>query len=177
MTKTLSKFIRKHDGSKYSCDFVKFAQNLTFEQFWNTCPKGDWILWLFKKTSPDNNIRLITLVSGHCAATVLHLMKDERSIRAVQAAIDFGEGKIDEEKLEEARRNNFQAMDDLNIISDILPYSDNIFVNKIRDIIDDWGKATSAADSYDVSNIANQEEAADICRKYLPIEVWNTSLI
>ena len=45
------------------------------------------------------NLRELTLAKGHCANTVRHLMKDQRSIDAVDAAIAFGEGKITKEEL------------------------------------------------------------------------------
>ena len=39
------------------------------------------------------------LAKGHCANTVRHLMNDQRSIDAVDAAIDFGNNKISIEEL------------------------------------------------------------------------------
>jgi hypothetical protein len=82
---------------------VEWANGKTWEQVYNSCHHGDWLLWLFEKTNPDD-LRLLTLAKGHCAATVLHLMKDERSKAAVQAAIDFGNGVIDRDALDKASR-------------------------------------------------------------------------
>ena len=74
-----------------------WADNKTIEEVIKECKRGDWMLWLAKKLDVD--IKLLTLTKGYCAKTVEHLMKDERSKKAVQAAIDFGEGKITKEEL------------------------------------------------------------------------------
>lgn len=73
-------------------DAIQWAKDKSFEEIHSTCHRGDWLLWLFRRTNPDN-FQLLTLAKGHCANTVRHLMKDERSIKAVDAAIAFGEGK------------------------------------------------------------------------------------
>jgi hypothetical protein len=72
----------------------------SFENAWNNCHRGDWMLWMASKLKVD--IRAIALAKGKCAETVIHLMKDERSKKAVQAAIDFGMMKIDIEELNTA---------------------------------------------------------------------------
>lgn len=67
---------------------------------WNNCPRGDWMLWIASKLRIDK--RLLTLAIGRCAETVLHLMQDKRSKKAVQAAIDYGHGLIGDEELKNA---------------------------------------------------------------------------
>ena len=118
---------------------MEWAGDKSWEEIYNTCHRGDWLLWLFKRTNPDD-LQLLTLAKGHCANTVRHLMKDERSLKAVDAAIAFGEGKISREKL------NTSA------------YA---------------AAAYAAAASAYAAEKENQQLTADICRKYLPIEVWN----
>ncbi len=76
---------------------VEWAGNKTIEEVVATCHRGDWLLWLAQKC--DIGLQPLTLVKGHCANTVRHLMKDERSIRAVDIAIAFGEGKATREEL------------------------------------------------------------------------------
>src|SRR5574343_642165 len=107
---------------------IKWAGDKSWEEIYNTCHRGDWLLWLFKRTNPKD-FQLLTLAKGHCANTVRHLMKDERSIRAVDTAIAFGEGRATPDELK------------------------------------------AAADAAERNK--NQQLTADICRKYLPIEVWN----
>jgi len=69
----------------------------TFQEAWQACPRGDWMLWLAAKMKI--NKRLLTLAKGRCAETVKHLMKDERSIRAIEAVIAYGNGEIDDKEL------------------------------------------------------------------------------
>ena len=91
----ISQFSPCEDGKEF---YLKFD---TFEDAWNNCQRGDWMLWIAKKLKVD--LRLLTLAKGHCSATVLHLMKDERSKNAVEVAIAFGEGKATLEQLTAAR--------------------------------------------------------------------------
>ena len=77
---------------------IEFAETqYSFEDAIKNCPRGEWLLWLAQKMNCD--LRLLTLAKGKCAETVIHLMKDERSINAVKVAIDFGEGKSTLEEL------------------------------------------------------------------------------
>jgi hypothetical protein len=71
-----------------------------FQTAWNNCHRGDWMLWLAKKLNVDD--RKLTLAKGLCANTVIHLMKDERSKKAVRIAIDYGKGKLTKKELIEA---------------------------------------------------------------------------
>ena len=78
-----------------ACDTaMEWQEGKSLEEVWNTCHRGDWMLWLLRKSEPQDN-RILYLVAGHCANTVRHLMKDERSIAGVDAAIAYGEGRID----------------------------------------------------------------------------------
>ena len=112
---------------------VEWAGDKPIEQVVAECHHGDWLLWLAKKCGVE--LQPLTLAKGHCANTVRHLMTDERSLKAVDVAIAFGEGKATREELD-----------------------------------------TAAADAYAASNAyaaahaayaANQQETADICRKYI----------
>jgi len=133
-------------------DAIEWAGDKSWQEIYNTCHRGDWLLWLFKRTNPDD-LKLLTLAKGHCANTVRHLMKDERSIKAVDAAIAYGEGKISREELDAAASAAYAA------------YAA-------------YAAAASSDDAYaayvaDAAKKENQQLTADICRKYLPIEVWN----
>ena len=75
----------------------EWAAEKSIEEAVSTCQRGDWMLWLAKKVNVG--VRPLTHAKGKCANTVRHLMKDERSINAVDAAIDFGNGVINEDEL------------------------------------------------------------------------------
>jgi len=156
-------------------DAREWAGDKSWEEIYNTCHRGDWLLWLFKRTNPDD-LQLLTLAKGHCANTVRHLMKDERSIKAVDAAIAFGEGKISRDELDAADAAAFASA-----ASADAAYADAASAASAAYAAYAAAYAAAAAsdDAYaayvaDAAKKENQQLTADICRKYLPIEVWNT---
>ena len=98
--------------SKEACfDAVEWASNYpNFESAWNACHRGDWMLWVAAELGADK--RKLTLAKGRCAETVIHLMKDERSVAAVKASIAYGNGKISEQQLKNAYAAAAAAADD-----------------------------------------------------------------
>jgi hypothetical protein len=76
----------------------KFAQSKnSLIDAWETCERGDWMLWFAQKLNCP--LQLLTLAKATCAETVIHLMKDPRSRKAVEVAIDFGNGNASREEL------------------------------------------------------------------------------
>jgi len=123
---------------------VEWAENKTIEEVVATCHRGDWLLWLAKKC--DIGLQPLTLAKGHCANTVRHLMKDERSIKAVDVAIAFGEGKATREELDAAAA--YAAAYDAAYAAAAAYYAD-------------------AYDAAAVDADANRLQTADICRKHI----------
>lgn len=158
---TLKTFLDKHDAC---ADGFKFAKDLTLEQFLETCPRGDWILWLFARTNP-NLLKELTLAKAHCANTVRHLMTDERSLKAVDVAMKFGEGKATIEELANAAAA--AAAD----------YAAAFAANAATTAYTAAAAAYAAADyaAADYARKQNRKQTADICRKFLPIEIWDQS--
>jgi hypothetical protein len=183
MKTTLKEFLKKNHACKNGFDFAK---DLTLEEFLNTCQRGDWILWLFAKMNRES-LRELTLAKGHCANTVRELMKDERSTRAVDVAIAFGEGKATREELDNAA----DAADAAATYADYVAYAAIAAAADIADAGADAacfaaiaaaaagaaGAAGAAAGAYSAAKKQNQKQTADICRKYLPLEIWNQNLI
>ena len=210
--KTLKTFLKKHGA--YEDDFdedgLKFTKNLTLKDFLNTCPRGSWILWLFERTN-RNSLRELTLVKGHCANTVRQLMKDERSTRAVDVAIAFGEGKATKEELDDAAAAADAARTACDAayttwtacaaaqsahaaaLAAVAAYNAAAAVGDAATwIACSASRAAQAAAQAAVVAAAdynarpawvdgwaalkqNQKQTADICRKFLPIEIWNQS--
>jgi len=157
---------------------MEWAGDKSWQEIYNTCHRGDWLLWLFKRTNPDD-LKLLTLAKGHCANTVRHLMKDERSIKAVDAAIAFGEGKISRDELDAAvAYADYAAYADA---ADAADYYAAFAASAAYADAADAAAAFAAADAaavdaaiaFGAAKKENQQLTADICRKYLPIEVWN----
>ena len=193
--KTLKEFLEKNCACTGGFDFAK---NLTLEQFLNTCQRGDWILWLFARMNPDS-LRELTLAKGHCANTVRHLMKDERSTKAVDVVIAFGDGKATRKELDDAAAAAAAA----SYAADAAAAAADAAAGwaaagcaaaaGAAAAAAGWaaagcaaaaaaaaGCAADAADAADARAAArkqNQKQTADICRKYLPLEIWNQNLI
>jgi hypothetical protein len=198
MKKTLKEFLEKNRACEDSFDFAK---DLTLEEFLNTCKRGDWILWLFVRMNPDS-LRELTLVKGHCANTVRELMEDKRSTMAVDVAIAFGEGKATIEELDATSDDAWAAF----VAAPVSSNFDAAFVaySAAARGADATVLAASAADAFDrdafdgalaalnnalavkaalvakdawAGRVKNQKQTADICRKYLPLKIWNQNLI
>ena len=176
-----------------ACEQAKeWVSSKTWIEAYNTCPRGDWMLWLFAKTNPDD-LQRITLAKGHCANTVRHLMKDDRSINAVDISIAFGEGKATRNELNKADSAAYAAdaaayaaayaADAAYAAADSAAYAAYAAADSAAYAADAAYAASYAADaayaayaaSYaaDAAKKANQKLTADICRQYLPIEIWN----
>lgn len=86
----------------HACEEAKaWAQGMTIEQVVASVERGDWLLWLAKKI--DIPKRPLTLAKARCAKTVIHLMKDERSINAVNLAEEYGlSDEVSEDDLRKA---------------------------------------------------------------------------
>ena len=185
--KTLKEFLIKH---KACSDGFEFAKDLTLEQFLNTCERGAWILWLFKRTNPKDK-RARVLANAHCANTVRHLMKDQRSLNAVDIAIKFGNNDATEQELFDAAvaaAAAYAAADDADAEAAAAAYDAADAAYDAPDAFAADAAAYAAACAYTVdaaaadaayvaAQKANQKMTADICRKYLPIEIWNNKEI
>lgn len=177
MTNTLKKFLEEH----YACeqghkDLYDFAKDLTLEQFFKKCERGDWILCLFQKTNPES-LKELTLAKGHCANTVRHLMRDERSVKAVDVAIAFGEGKATKKELDNASYNAYAAADG-HFAAHSAAAAGYTNSDSSRYAADDAAAYAAAVHSATAAaKKKNQQQTADICRKYLPLEIWDQELI
>ena len=67
---------------------IQWMGDRTVEEYMLTAERGDWVLWLAKKVHAP--LKPLTLAKARCSKTVLHLMKDQRSISAVLIAESFG---------------------------------------------------------------------------------------
>ena len=136
----------------------EWAQGKTFEEIYNTCHRGDWLNWLFAKTNPED-VQLLTLVKGHQANTVRHLMKDERSLKAIDTAIAFGEGRATREELNNAAAAAFAAS--------AARAASAAGASAAYAAVE---AAEAAEASYANARQANLQLTADIFRKYISID-------
>lgn len=150
-----------------------YLKDKTPQEAWEQCNRGDWMLWAFGKLFPEH-LQELTLAKGKCAETVLHLMKDQRSIDAVKAAIDFGEGRLTEKELRKYADAANTAAAYAAFAASAAPAADADAAAAAAAADAAAVAAVAAADAADaahaaaVSETAYLETTADICRKYLP---------
>jgi len=147
-----------------------WATDKTWKEVFETCHRGDWLLWLFQKTNPEQ-LQELTRAKAYCALTVRHLMKDPRSINACEVALKFADGLATRSELNDAASAAYA------VTSAAYAYA---VTSAAYDSAYAAAYATYAADAADAAYAAtyaartkNRLETADICRKYLPIEIWN----
>ena len=171
-TQTINKLLR----SLSACtEAYKWAYNKPWPIILKTCPRGDWLLWLFQKTNP-NDLKLLTLTKAHCANTVRHLMKDKRSTNAIDVAIAFGLGKCSLEELNKARIAADAAYATNTDAAYAAAYA--AYAAADADAANAAYAAADAADAADADAAAdartkNRLKTANICRKYLKLNKWN----
>lgn len=164
-----------------SCDEAQeWASDKTWEQIYNDCHRGDWLCWLFVRTNPED-LQLLTLVKGHQANTVRHLMKDKRSLAAVDAAIAYGEGRISLKELNAAAHAAYYAAADAAAdAADYAAYAAAHAAYYVAAAAADYASAASVDANADAAYAAdadakkqNQQQTTDIFRKFIPIEKFN----
>ena len=82
---------------------ITFASKFnTFQEAWDACNRSDWMLWIIENKSwfTDNELRLFAV---RCARDVQHLMKDKRSITAIDVAENYANGQATNYELDAAR--------------------------------------------------------------------------
>jgi len=169
-----------HDACRDGADY--FNSFDTPQDFVKNCNRGDWLLWLFQRTNPAE-LQLLTLAKAHCANTVRHLMTDERSRNAVDVAIKFGNGLATIEELKQATDAAYEAYAAAYAAAYVAAekeaaYAAAYAAYAAADEAYEAAYYDAAADEayeaayYDARN-KNRQLTADICRKYIPIEVWN----
>ena len=161
---------------------IEWAGDKPVEQVVAECHRGDWLLWLAKKCGVE--LQPLTLAKAHCANTVRHLMSDERSVKAVDVAIAFGEGRATRDELDAATSAAYAAT-----YAAYAAYAATSAAYAAAYATDAAYAATSAASAADATAsytasyaataaytavyasaataAANQQQTADICRKYI----------
>ena len=159
-----------------------WAKGKTFEEVYTTCERGDWLCWLFARTNRED-VQLLTLVKGHQANTVRHLITDKRSVNAIDTAIAFGEGRASREELSEAARAAYHAA---RAAVATASYAASAAAASAAVVTASYAASAAAASAarataryaaeaaddaaVEAAEQANQQLTADIFRKYISIE-------
>ena len=79
---------------------INWVGDKDLKQAWQECKRGDWMLWYYFKEVGFT--KELVKAKADCASLVKHLMKDQRSLDALQACYDYADGKISKEELRRA---------------------------------------------------------------------------
>ena len=145
-----TEWLKKHNACE---DAIEWQEGKDLTIVWQTCHRGDWMLWLAKRAGVEK--RLLVLTAAHCANTVRHLMKDERSRNAVDVAIRYGEGKATVEELQVAAYAAYAAYAYAADAAAAAYYA---------------AYAAAYADAA-AAKQKNRQETADICKKHISYEL------
>ena len=154
---------------------VKYVQSCrNYRQAWNKCERGDWMLWIAKKIGIDDKI--LTHAKYLCANQVRHLMKDKRSIAALNACKDYVEGKITREQLDDATAAADAAADAYAAAADADDAYAAYAAAAAADDDDDAYAAYAASAADAAIRKESLKKSADICREILTeavFEIWD----
>jgi hypothetical protein len=175
---------------------IEWAGNKTWKEVYDTCERGDWLIWLFIRTN-ENDKRLLVLVSAKCAEQVLHLMRDQCSINAVKVAIDYGNGEADDDQLMLVADAAYYAAVDaaISAVAAVAAYDGAAAYDAAYDTYAAIAAAKAAANAANAADAANAaadaafyatvaadrttarnyslKRSADIVRQCIPFEKWN----
>lgn len=68
-------------------DAILWAAGKTLQEAWQTCPRGDWMLWLIEEAGMCQHTQIV-LCAAKCAQTALAHM-DDRGKKCVAAALAY----------------------------------------------------------------------------------------
>ena len=86
------------NGYEACKDAREWNGDRTLAQCWAECERGDWMMWLLSRAKLCD-IRTLTKIKALQVEKIRHLLKDPRSIAALDGAHAFGRGEISEEDL------------------------------------------------------------------------------
>ena len=137
-----------------ACDpACKWQEGKDLETVWNTCERGDWMIWLLVNSENEVTDRELRLIAVKCARQVQHLMKDERSINALDVAERFANGEATQEELNAAWEAARAAWDAARAAGDAA-----------------WAAAWEAARAArDAARAAARAKQAEIVREFVPM--------
>ena len=106
---------------------IEWQEGKAIETVWNTCERGDWMIWLLVNSKNEVTDRELRLIAVKCARRVQHLMTDQISINALDVAERYANGEATYEELTAARDAAWAAAgaaekkEQANIVREIVP--------------------------------------------------------
>jgi hypothetical protein len=139
-------------------DALNWIGDKSLSEAWETCNRGDWMIWLINNSENDVTDKQLRLIAVDCARQVQHLMTDQRSINALDVAERYANGEATYEELAAARAAAWAAARDAAWAA----------AGAAGDAA--WAAAWAArAAAGDAARDAAWGKQAEIVRKYVPI--------
>ena len=132
----------------------------TFEAFWESVERPDWLLWLVGRLEIDR--KLLVMTACACARTALKYVKpgEERPLRAIETAERWCRGEATIDEVRKARA-----------AADVAAYAD------VADAADAAAYAAVAADAAYAARTKARKEMAVIVRQHIPADmIWKRIL-
>ena len=82
---------------------IEWAKDKDLNTAWNTCERGDWMIWLLTESKNEVTDQELRLIAVECCRSVQRLMTDQRSINAVDVAERYANGEATDEELRQAQ--------------------------------------------------------------------------
>lgn len=164
---------------------LNFAACKSWKTVYETCQRGDWLLWLFTRTNPDD-LESLTRAKIECVKPFLHLTDDEVTLQGVETTERFLRGDISLGDLIRGsnhvdKRSYDLLMSKRHAEAHIATAVYSAMMQKIEtDHCAAYAVASAAewnAHKYEKWITKNNTLmlTADICRQYLPYEIWSIS--
>ena len=153
----MSEFIQFLRSISACDDAVDWVGEKSLQEAWETCPRGDWMLWLAHKMGVEK--RVLVGTATECAATVYSLMSDAGK-NAVAVGRRYAIGQSDDIEFQAAVNADDAACRAATYASYAATYAAN-------------AAAAAAAndDDADDAKAENQNATADIVRSMIPVEM------
>lgn len=178
-------------------DHLEWCKGKSFEEVYYTCSNGDLLIQLYQVLNPHEKVKL-TLTKGHCASLGMEFLQDLRSISAIFAALAYGKGKLNEVELKGHYDKAFLAWSEFSThtyqeLAEVEAACAAYICCDLTESNEAFSVITSVADAFYASIYYSQgehnipkglrleahdkvkiilSESADLCRKYLPIDIW-----
>jgi hypothetical protein len=126
------------------------------------------MLWLADQLGVEH--RLLVKAAARCANTVRHLMRDERSTAAVDAALQYADGELSREDMQEyedAAIDAFNAAKAAGAAASADSWSAYAAAKAAAAAAAAAGDAAAAGAGDAAARAANRRQTADICREEL----------
>ena len=191
-------FYKQLESINACSEAVAWAKGKSAQKAWDTCTRGDWMIWLLTQNSVNADQSKLRLLACDCAESVLHLVPagEDRPRQAIEVARRFARGEATRDELAAARVASSAASSDAARDAardasssaawaaswDASSYA-SLDASRAASWAASWAAAWAAsratswvasrvasrATSWDAASYAENKKQADFCRKWFPI--------